>query len=203
MAEWGVNLGEWGVDADAPRGGLLEAQDTPASRTLYLCQRKARKHGQSLGKTTGWIHRASLKKRGVQMLGGVTYRRIDDAGLHVEQDGDRFVLEVDHVVVCAGQVEVAGLAGDLQGSGLEVHVIGGAALAAELDALDSVDGLHGLFRTKNRIATTPTKATRIILRIVVGARILAVPYCVIFMSLSLCRSSFLYHKETKMSLVDF
>ena len=134
MAEWGVNLGEWGVDADAPRGGLLDAHDTPASRTLYLCQRKARKHGQSLGKTTGWIHRASLKKRGVQMLGGVTYNRIDDAGLHIEQDGDRFVLEVDHVVVCAGQVEVAGLAGDLQGSGLEVHVIGGAALAAELDA---------------------------------------------------------------------
>ncbi len=134
MAEWGVNHAAWGVDPEAERGGLAEGAHPQSGRTLYLCQRKHRKHGQSLGKTTGWIHRASLKHRGVQMLGGVSYRRIDDLGLHIEQDGERRVLEVDHVVVCAGQVEVAGLASDLTGSGIEVHVIGGASLAAELDA---------------------------------------------------------------------
>ncbi|MBO84014.1 MAG: NADPH-dependent 2,4-dienoyl-CoA reductase, partial [Deltaproteobacteria bacterium] len=103
MAEWGVNHGDWGLKEDAPRGGLVEAQNTSSERTVYLCQRKLQKHGRSLGKTTGWIHRASLKKRGVHMLGGVTYRGVDDAGLHIEQDGERLVLEVDHVVVCAGQ----------------------------------------------------------------------------------------------------
>ena len=134
MAEWGVNHTAWGLDPEAPRGGLVADAHPAAARTLYLCQRKAKKHGASLGKTTGWIHRASLKKRGVHFLGGVSYRRIDDAGLHIEHDGERTVLEVDHVVVCAGQVEVTDLVGDLTGSGMSVHVIGGAALAAELDA---------------------------------------------------------------------
>jgi len=134
MAEWGVNRPEWGLDPEADRGGLTEATDHPAARTIYLCQRKAKKHGMSLGKTTGWIHRASLKKRGVQMLGGVSYRRIDDAGLHIEHDGERWVLEVDSIVVCAGQVEETAIVGDLKGSGLDVHVVGGADVAAELDA---------------------------------------------------------------------
>jgi len=134
MAEWGVNHAEWGVDPEAVAGGLVEDEHPPASRRLYLCQRKVRKHGANLGKTTGWIHRASLKKRGVEMLAGVTYCRVDDAGLHIEQEDGRHVLEVDHVVVCAGQVEEVGIVEDLRSLGVDVHVIGGAALAAELDA---------------------------------------------------------------------
>jgi len=134
MAEWGVNLAEWGVSHDAEAGGLVEAHDPASSRTIYLCQRKSTRHGQSLGKTTGWIHRKSLKKRGIHMLGGVSYKGVDDAGLHVEVEGEPRLLEVDHVVVCAGQVEQAGLAGELRGSGMEVTVVGGASKAAELDA---------------------------------------------------------------------
>jgi len=134
MAEWGVNIDDWGRDDQAARGGLIDAHDPPSARTIYLCQRKATRHGQTLGKTTGWIHRKSLKKRGIHMLAGVRYSRVDEAGLHIEIDGENKVLEVDHVVVCAGQVEVTELVGHLKGSGLDVTVVGGASKAAELDA---------------------------------------------------------------------
>jgi 2,4-dienoyl-CoA reductase (NADPH2) len=99
-----------------------------------LLQRKPGKPGKTLGKTTGWIHRLSLKKRGVHMLGNVSYELIDDRGLHIRIDGEPRLLEVDHVVVCAGQVSNRELADALKERGLDCHVIGGAERAAELDA---------------------------------------------------------------------
>ncbi|GAB2505173.1 oxidoreductase [Lysobacter humi (ex Lee et al. 2017)] len=132
---------EWGVDVhytDA-RGGLVSPVAPAPAREIWLLQRTAGRPGARLGRTTGWIHRASLKSRRVQMLGGVSYRRFDDAGLHVEIDGGPRVLAVDHVVVCAGQVSVNPLAAPLRARGAEVHVIGGAELAAELDAKRAID----------------------------------------------------------------
>ena len=129
---------EWGIDRTlTSRGGLLarRAPEPAASaRRVYLLQRKPGKPGVGLGKTTGWIHRATLKHRGVVMISGVTYRRIDDAGLHISADGAEKVLEVDHVIVCAGQESVNGLVSELSRTGRPVHVIGGALLANELDA---------------------------------------------------------------------
>ena len=103
-------------------------------RQVYLLQRKTERLGISLGKTTGWIHRTALKHRGVVMRGGVTYERIDDAGLRISSERVPEVLEVDHVIICAGQESVNELASELATSGKPVHVIGGALLAAELDA---------------------------------------------------------------------
>jgi 2,4-dienoyl-CoA reductase (NADPH2) len=103
-------------------------------RQVYLLQRKSDRPGQSLGKTTGWIHRTALKHRGVVMRGGVTYERIDDQGLRISSAQGPEVLEVDHVIVCAGQESVNELATELVTTGRPVHVIGGALLAAELDA---------------------------------------------------------------------
>ena len=97
-------------------------------------QRSAGKPGKTLGKTTGWIHRLSLRHRGVHMMGGVSYESIDDQGLHISVDGEKQCLEVDHIVVCAGQVSNRDLAETLEGRGLSVHIIGGAQKAAELDA---------------------------------------------------------------------
>jgi 2,4-dienoyl-CoA reductase (NADPH2) len=139
MAEWGVDVAHWGRPSTeggdaALRGGLRE-EDTPVShRQIFLLQRKASKHGKHLGKTTGWIHRATLKKRGVEFIGGVKYVQLDDHGLHIEVGGTPRVLKVDHVVVCAGQVSEDGLAAPLKAAGFAVHVIGGAAEASELDA---------------------------------------------------------------------
>ncbi|HVC16732.1 MAG TPA: NADPH-dependent 2,4-dienoyl-CoA reductase, partial [Rhodanobacter sp.] len=90
--------------------------------------------GARLNKTTGWVHRATLKGKQVQMLGHVVYQRFDDQGLHISIDGAPQVLQVDHVVVCAGQEPDRKLADELIAVGLKVHVIGGADLAAELDA---------------------------------------------------------------------
>jgi 2,4-dienoyl-CoA reductase (NADPH2) len=103
-------------------------------RRVYLLQRKAEKLGSSLGKTTGWIHRTALKHRGVVMRGGVSYERIDDDGLRISSDKGPELLEVDHVIVCAGQESANELAAELATCGKPVHVIGGALLAAELDA---------------------------------------------------------------------
>ena len=142
-------LNEWSIDGtNTVRGGLLPAapEGAPAapdgapSRQLFLLQRKRGKHGAGLGKTTGWIHRSSLKKAGVSMLGGVTYERIDDDGLHVRaQDGTPTTLAVDTVVVCAGQVSNAPLEAPLAQAGLTVFKVGGAHLAAELDAKRAID----------------------------------------------------------------
>ncbi|QDW67333.1 NADPH-dependent 2,4-dienoyl-CoA reductase [Luteimonas granuli] len=136
-ARWMV---EWGVDPDSSTpGGLRPAVPGPPAREVWLLQRSPGRPGARLGRTTGWIHRATLRAKGVHMLGGVEYRRIDDAGLHVVVDGVQRVLEVDHVVVCAGQESRRELATLLRGRCPEVHVIGGAGLAAELDAKRAID----------------------------------------------------------------
>ena len=139
---------EWGIDLDyAQRGGLQEAKAPEPSRTIYLCQRSKSKPGANLGKTTGWIHRASLRKNGVKFLTGVTYQRIDDRGLHILQDGEEQVLEVDHVVICAGQEPLRELIEPLQSAGMTVHLIGGADEARELDAKRAIDQAARLVAT--------------------------------------------------------
>jgi len=128
----------WGVDRDfAERGGVVKGRMEKAPRQVTLMQRKAEKPGKSLGKTTGWIHRMTLQKRGVKMLRGVRYRRIDDAGLHIEIGEEERLLAVDSVVICAGQEPLRDLA-DLSFDG-RVHVIGGAERALELDAKRAID----------------------------------------------------------------
>ena len=128
---------EWGIDLTLQaRGGVegVKAQPPKSAREIWLLQRKAGKPGKTLGKTTGWIHRLSLRNRGVHMLGSVTYESIDDQGLHISINGEKQLLEVDHVVICAGQVSNLDLFKSLEGRGLSTHVIGGAKKAAELDA---------------------------------------------------------------------
>lgn len=126
---------EWGVDpAFASAGGLAKPRPHPSAREIWLLQRSPGRPGARLGKTTGWIHRATLKHRDVRMLGGVEYLRVDDAGFHVRVEGLEQLLPVDHVVVCAGQEPNRPLADALQASGKPVHRIGGADVAAELDA---------------------------------------------------------------------
>ncbi len=126
---------QWGIDrAHATRGGVVPPQHTPPAREVLLLQRKDTKVGQGLGKTTGWIHRTELKNRGVQMVPGVTYERIDDAGLHVVIDEQPQVLAVDTIVLCTGQEPQRELLTAVQSLGIPVQVIGGADVAAELDA---------------------------------------------------------------------
>ena len=132
IARW---MREGGVDTTlAQRGGLSKPEVEPSPREIWLLQRSPGKPGRKLNKTTGWVHRAALKAKGVQMLGGVSYERIDDAGLHIRIDGAPRVLEVDNVVICAGQEPNRALADRLIALGIGVHVIGGADVAAELDA---------------------------------------------------------------------
>lgn len=133
-------MNQWGVDMNyANRGGLDRPDGRPPLREVYLLQRKETKPGKHLGKTTGWIHRASLKKAGVKMLSGVHYDRIDDEGLHITIGGVAQVLQVDHVVVCVGQVSDRSLEEPLRQAGVEVHVIGGALEAGELDAKRAIE----------------------------------------------------------------
>lgn len=127
---------EWGIDTAMQHpGGLLPegARQKHSPRDITILQRKNGKPGQGLGKTTGWIHRATLTARGVRMTGGVEYLRIDDAGLHLRIDGDERVLEVDNVIICAGQQPRRELAYALHGK-RPVHLIGGCDVALELDA---------------------------------------------------------------------
>ncbi|MEC9481816.1 MAG: FAD-dependent oxidoreductase, partial [Halomonas sp.] len=131
---------EWGVDLTVSRAGGLAAPAVPEMpRQVYLLQRKASKPGKGLGTTTGWVHRASLRHHGVEALAGCEYRRIDDRGLHVCIEGNQRLLEVDHVVVCAGQESDVDLAEPLRDAGMRCHVIGGAQLAAELDAKRAIE----------------------------------------------------------------
>ena len=126
---------EWGIDTGYARaGGLAQPQAQPSPRRVHLLQRKSTKVGDQLGKTTGWIHRTSLKARSVAMGSGVAYERIDDAGLHITVDGQPQLLEVDNVVLCAGQEPQRELHAALSAAGCSVHLIGGADVAAELDA---------------------------------------------------------------------
>nr|WP_225952818.1 NADPH-dependent 2,4-dienoyl-CoA reductase [Mycobacterium sp. OAS707] len=135
LKEWKA---EWGVaDPQETRGALTTPLPAPAAREVYLLQRTKGPQGKRLGKTSGWVHRASLKAKGVQQLSGVNYERIDDGGLHISfgpNRSDPRLLEVDNVVICAGQNSVRDLENDLRRNGIEPHIIGGAALAAELDA---------------------------------------------------------------------
>ena len=131
---------EWGVDlAVGERGGLKAPQPPRSPRSIVMLQRKSSKPGKNLGKTTGWVHRASLKQRGVETLTGCEYVRIDDAGLHIRREGQEQVVEVDTIVVCAGQESVRDLISPLAQAGSRVHVIGGADEAAELDAKRAID----------------------------------------------------------------
>ena len=123
---------------EAP-GGLLNPHPEPPARQLWLLQRSPGRPGARLGKTTGWIHRATLKGKGVKMLGGVEYLGVDDDGLHVRIDGSEQVLAVDHVVVCAGQEPRRDLHAALAARGRTAHLIGGADVAAELDAKRAID----------------------------------------------------------------
>lgn len=139
-------LAAWRIDASHQvPGGLLpsaaaERTAEPVSRRrVYLLQRKPSKPGQTLGRTTGWIHRKMLAARGVEMLGGVTYERIDERGLWVQVHGNERLLEVDTIVVCAGQTPLVDLKAELEASGCELHCIGGAALATELDAKRAIE----------------------------------------------------------------
>ena len=132
-AHW---MAEWGVDPQgATPGGLVPPLPPHAARQVWLLQRKSTRPGAGLGKTSGWVHRATLARNGVTMLAGVTYERIDDAGLHITVGGKARLLAVDNVVICAGQESLDELMPPDGGKGgPRFHKIGGAALAAELDA---------------------------------------------------------------------
>ncbi|WP_405667100.1 NADPH-dependent 2,4-dienoyl-CoA reductase [Streptomyces sp. NBC_01166] len=126
---------QWGVDTDyAERGGLRAPERPKSPRTVHLVQRKASKVGAGLGKTTGWIHRTELRHRGVTMIAGASYDLIDDEGLHLTVDGEQHLLPVDTVVLCAGQEPRRELYEELLAAGRPAHLIGGADVAAELDA---------------------------------------------------------------------
>jgi 2,4-dienoyl-CoA reductase (NADPH2) len=135
LKEWKA---EWGVaDPQEVRGALTTPIPAPPAREVYLLQRTKGPQGKRLGKTSGWVHRASLKAKGVQQLSGVNYERIDDDGLHISFGADHSepqVLDVDNVIICAGQDSVRDLEDGLRRNGIEPHVIGGADVAAELDA---------------------------------------------------------------------
>lgn len=127
----------WGIDLTATaRGGVtnIDRQIHPPIRSIYLLQRSESKIGEGLGKTTGWIHRAMLKDKKVQMLNAVTYEKIDDQGLHISIRGKKQILEVDSIILCAGQEPLRELQGDLLNAQVKVHIIGGADVASELDA---------------------------------------------------------------------
>ncbi|KDN16612.1 NADPH-dependent 2,4-dienoyl-CoA reductase [Amycolatopsis rifamycinica] len=133
-------LAEWGVtDPEQAAGGLGTPRPEPSPRQVFLLQRKKSGIGAGLGKTSGWVHRAALKAKRAEQLPGVTYERIDDDGLHITVDGVPRLLDVDTVVVCAGQEPVRDLADELRAAGLPVHLIGGADVAAELDAKRAID----------------------------------------------------------------
>ena len=135
---------QWGIDPQlSARGGIagIEPDVHAPARQVYLLQRKTKKVGAGLGKTTGWIHRAGLKSKQVQMLSGVEYLQIDDEGLHIRvgEAGQPQVLPVDSVVICAGQDPLRELEADLLAMGKPVHLVGGADVAAELDAKRAID----------------------------------------------------------------
>ncbi|MCX4511000.1 NADPH-dependent 2,4-dienoyl-CoA reductase [Streptomyces sp. NBC_01619] len=131
---------QWGVDTGYATPGGLRAPERPKPpRQVHLLQRKTSKVGAGLGKTTGWIHRTELRHRGVTMVAGATYDRIDDEGLHLTVDGASTTLAVDTVVLCAGQEPRRDLYDELSAAGHTVHLIGGADVAAELDAKRAID----------------------------------------------------------------
>ena len=142
LPEW---MTQWGIgDPEIYRGGLLDKDRSPkpVQRKVYLLQRKAQKMGKNLGKTTGWIHRTALKMKGVEMISGVTYHKISDKGLYISRENGEAMpelLEVDTIVLCAGQISNSELYDDLKSSGVDCHLIGGAKNAGELDAKRAID----------------------------------------------------------------
>ena len=126
---------EWGIDTSyAHVGGLKQPELEKSEREIYLLQRKTAAVGAGLGKTTGWIHRTGLKHRDVKMIAGASYDKVDDQGLHITVDGQTTVLDVDNVVICAGQESYTAMFDQLKADGKNVHLIGGAKEAGELDA---------------------------------------------------------------------
>lgn len=126
---------EWGIDTSyAHVGGLKQPELEKSEREIYLLQRKTAAVGAGLGKTTGWIHRTGLKHRDVKMIAGANYDKVDDQGLHITVDGQTTVLDVDNVVICAGQESYTAMFDQLKADGKNVHLIGGAKEAGELDA---------------------------------------------------------------------
>lgn len=135
-------MSEWGVDLTVQnRGGVegVSAHNPESARQVWLLQRKTSKPGAGLGKTTGWIHRAALQKRNVKMLSGCDYQKIDDAGLHLTVNGEEQLLPVDTIIICAGQEPRRDLEEGLKALGKNPHLIGGADVAAELDAKRAID----------------------------------------------------------------
>ncbi len=134
-AEWGINFDEH------PRGGVagVEKHIPTSGREVYLLQRKTTSVGKGLGRTTGWTHRIMMEQRGVKMVPGVSYERIDDEGLHITIDGQPQTLDVDSIILCAGQDPLRELHKPLEGAGKKVTLVGGADVAAELDAKRAID----------------------------------------------------------------
>jgi 2,4-dienoyl-CoA reductase (NADPH2) len=135
-------LAEWGIDKSLQaRGGIdnMKPNFHGSPREIYMFKRSKGKFGGNLGKTTGWIHRANLKKKNVSFIGEVQYTKIDDQGLHYTQNEEAKILEVDNVVICAGQTPLKELMEPLQAKGMTVHIIGGADIAEELDAKRAID----------------------------------------------------------------
>jgi 2,4-dienoyl-CoA reductase (NADPH2) len=131
---------EWGVDMDYQnRGAITAPQPEPAAREIWLLKRSKGKHGAGLGKTTGWIHRSNLRMKKVHTLAEVQYLKIDDEGLHILHDGKAKTLQVDNIVICAGQLSVNDLYEPLKEKGIAVHLIGGAKLATEVDAKRAIE----------------------------------------------------------------
>ncbi len=135
-------LKEWGIDKSIEaRGGIagMKPEFHPSPREIFMFKRSKGKFGGNLGKTTGWIHRTNLKKKNVQFINEVQYSKIDDDGLHYVQNDEQKTLSVDNVVICAGQTPFKNLLAPLESAGKKVHVIGGADVAAELDAKRAID----------------------------------------------------------------
>ena len=133
-------LSEWGIDASLTQpGGLVVPEPAPSIRHIVMLQRSPGKQGKRLARTTGWIRRTQLEKRGVQQLSDVTYVRMDDEGLHILVKGMAQCLEVDHVVLCAGQESEASLLTPLRVAGIPVSLIGGADQATEIDARRAIE----------------------------------------------------------------
>jgi len=130
---------EWGIDMTfSARAGIegVKPQPEPSPREIFLLQRKSSKVGAGLGKTTGWAHRAGLLAKGVTMIPGVSYDKIDDEGLHITVEGNQQVLPVDNVIICAGQEPMRDI---VEGLKMPYHLIGGADEALELDAKRAID----------------------------------------------------------------
>jgi 2,4-dienoyl-CoA reductase (NADPH2) len=141
FAEWGVR-----PDFEGP-GGLAKPHAEAPERQVFLLQRSPGKPGAKLAKTTGWIHRAALKAKGVVTMSGVEYLGVEDGGLRIRVDGSEKLLEVDHVVICAGQEPLRELLEPLAVAGQKTHLVGGADVAAELDAKRAINQASRLAAT--------------------------------------------------------